>query len=463
MKEQDKIFKKVAEEHEEHIDFGKLWDQLEPHVPVKDKKRPVVLWFLFIGVFMASASFFMLSNVDRNPQAPEVFNNNQESEVQSKKIDISNETITAHTDIQSDNSIHPTPTTLINKHQAYAEIASPRASNLVSIIDPQTKIQDNTSNLPNQENLNSAISKNIDIPLAANDLNVEEHKNFAAVETLSDNPDLGVNSNQNTTLESGLLTMNFQLLKSEDVAQLPIVPIKKSLNWNLLFYAGVGFFDLQNAAMAGGLDISGNSNSKEKPLDYITAGISSDIKLSQKWYFQPGIRYARYSTRLSNNHTTYTPIISQGISEINIDESGFVSNINGDVNGIRTTNVQSKWHTYHHRIELPLNVRYIVYHNSRHRFSLDFGPVIRFWSGSDGAFIDHQDKLVKFTLDSNPYSVDRIGLNAGLSWEYRINPADAIQTSIMYDKHAHQRIEDDILYRQIFSSYRVNIGYKKYF
>jgi hypothetical protein len=430
---------------------------------VKDKKRPAVLWFLCIGIFVVGASFYMMSNVERNPQAPAIFTKFQESEVQTKNIDISTETITAHTDVQSDYSINPIPSTQINKHQENDEILSPRARKLASIIDTQSEILDNNYNLPVQENRNSIISKNIDIPLTANAVNLEEDRNFSAVETFSDNPNVEVNSIQNTNLEIDLLTMHLQLIKSEDVAQLPIVPIKKSLNWNLLFYAGVGFFDLQNAVIADGLDIYGNISSNEKPLDHFTAGISSDIKLSQKWYFQPGIRYARYSTRIISDQTTYTPFISQGTSEINIDESGFVSNINGDVNGIRITNLQSKWHTYHHRIELPLNVRYVVYHNTRHRFSLDIGSVIRFWSGSEGAYIDHKDKLVKFTFDTNPFSVDRMGLNVGLSWQYRINPLDAIHTSIMYDRHSHQRIEEDILYKQTFSSYRVNIGYKKYF
>jgi hypothetical protein len=35
--EQDKIFKKIAENHERDIDFDTLWENLEPHVPTKKK------------------------------------------------------------------------------------------------------------------------------------------------------------------------------------------------------------------------------------------------------------------------------------------------------------------------------------------------------------------------------------------------------------------------------------------
>ncbi|HQV98677.1 MAG TPA: hypothetical protein PLE29_13495, partial [Saprospiraceae bacterium] len=49
--EQDKIFKKIAENHERDIDFDTLWENLEPHVPTKKKRRPI-LWFWLAGVGM---------------------------------------------------------------------------------------------------------------------------------------------------------------------------------------------------------------------------------------------------------------------------------------------------------------------------------------------------------------------------------------------------------------------------
>ncbi|MFZ1581144.1 MAG: hypothetical protein WAT26_08395, partial [Saprospiraceae bacterium] len=49
--EQDKIFKKIAENHERDIDFDTLWENLEPHVPTKKKRRPV-FWFWLAGVGM---------------------------------------------------------------------------------------------------------------------------------------------------------------------------------------------------------------------------------------------------------------------------------------------------------------------------------------------------------------------------------------------------------------------------
>ena len=84
MDKQDKIFKKVAENHTSQVDFEDLWSKLEPHVPKKKKDRKFLwIWLSLIGVVMISgvAWFAMHLNTTATNVEKSIYTNSVVSKI----------------------------------------------------------------------------------------------------------------------------------------------------------------------------------------------------------------------------------------------------------------------------------------------------------------------------------------------------------------------------------------------
>lgn len=464
--EQDKYIRQIAEQHETPVDFEQLWDKLEPHVPQKKRRRPVFIWFWTIGIALVSISlWFMFDNQKTNLMA----SNTQPIEVVSNNsLPKSSSNVPELTNLKNEVSqpINQKGSQTLNSQN----IATKLENNLKTEVpirhnqDENLTIQSNKSLNENTISPNTQIS-NIDFE--AKNVEVENNNNIAFIKPTS--------SQSQTNITNDMTSVEDEKRTNEVVHFLPIIGAKISIenrfplenikvasnkNYNMLLQVGAGFFTLKNTIHNNASVENPQFLHAEQPLEYLTAGASTDIKLSHRWYLQPGLRYSRYTTRLENVFTDYISTTSQGVTEIIIDESGFASNVQGSVNGTTTTNTKSKWHSYYHSIDVPITIRYLLANTHKHKFFIDGGAIFQVWTGSEGGFLSSNGQLQKYDFASNPYRSNRLGYSGGIAWEWSISRCGALSTGLSYDWRSMERSEGGMNIKTSISSYRMNLGYR---
>ncbi|HLO56849.1 MAG TPA: hypothetical protein VK169_21310 [Saprospiraceae bacterium] len=464
--EQDKYIRQIAEQHETPVDFEQLWDKLEPHVPQKKRRRPVFIWFWTIGIALVSLGLSFMFDT----QKPNLMASNTEP----------NEVVSNNSLPKSSSNV-PELTNLINEvSQPINQKGSQTLNSQNNAIVADNKIKNEAPFRINQNKKLTHQGKNI---LYENTISPNTQKSNVAFETKNVEAVNNKKIDFITPTPSQVhpnITNNFTSVEDEkrrnDVALfLPIIStqifrenrfpsenikVASKKNYNILLQVGAGLFTLQhktqnNASVENPLFLHA-----EQPLEYLTAGASTDIKLSHRWYLQPGLRYSRYATRLENVFTDYISTTKQDVTEIIIDESGFASNVQGSVNGTMTTNTKSKWHSYYHSVDVPITIRYLLANTHKHKFFIDGGAIFQVWTGSEGGFLSSNGQLQKYDFASNPYRSNRLGYSGGIAWEWSLSRLGALYTGLSYDWRSMQRSEGSMNIKTSISSYRMNLGYR---
>lgn len=464
--EQDKYIRQIAEQHETPIDFEQLWDKLEPHVPQKKRRRPVFIWFWTIGIALVSLGlWFMFDNQKTNPMA----SNTQPNEV------VSNNSL------PKTSSNVPELTNLINEaSQPINQKGSQTLNSQNNTIEAENKIKNEA---PIRINQNKKLTTQANNILSENTISPNTQKSDIAfetknVETENNNKIAFITptpSQVHPNITNDILIVEDENRTNEVVHFLPIIStqifrenrfpsenikVASKKKYNVLWQVGAGFFTLLHTTQNNASDENMPFLQTEQPLEYLTAGASTDIKLSGKWYLQPGLRYSRYATRLENVFIDYISTSSQGFTEIIIDESGFVSNVQGSVNETTTTNTKSKWHSYYHSVDVPITIRYLLANTHKHKFFIDGGAIFQVWTGSEGGFLSSNGQLQKYDFANNPYRSNRLGYSGGIAWEWSINRNGALSTGLSYDWRSMERSEGSMNIKTSISSYRFNLGYR---
>lgn len=464
--EQDKYIRQIAEQHETPIDFEQLWDKLEPHVPQKKRRRPVFIWFWTIGIALVSLGlWFMFDNQKRNPMA----SNTPPNEV------VSNNSFPKNSRNRSE------LTNLINEvSQPINQKGSQTLNSQNNTIEAENKIKNEAPIRINQNKklttqANNILSENTISPntqisnvvFETKNIQVENNKKTAFITpTLSQvhpniTNDLLIAENENRTNEVvHLLPIISTQISRENRFPSENIKVASKKNYNILLQVGAGFFTLQHKTQNNASGENPQFQHAEQPLEYLTAGASTDIKLSHRWYLQPGLRYSRNSTRLTNEYNDYKTTTTQGITEIIINESGFASNVQGSVNGTTTANFKSKWHSYYHSVDVPITVRYLLANTNKHKFFIDGGAIFQVWTGSEGGFLSSNGQLQKYDFANNPYRSNRLEYSGGIAWEWRLSRLGALSTGLAYDWRSMERSEGSMNIKTSISSYRMNLGYR---
>lgn len=464
--EQDKYIRQIAEQHETPIDFEQLWDKLEPHVPQKKRRRPVFIWFWTIGIALVSLGLCFMIDTQKtnlmasNTQPNEVIFNNSLPKSSSNVPELTNLKNEASQPLNQKGS-----QTLNSQNNAIK--ADNAIKTEVSIRYNQTKKLNTQSNNILSEN---TISPNTQISNVAFETKNVEIENNNKTAFITPTP-----SQVHPNITNDVLITEDENRANEVVHFLPIIStqifrenrfpsenikVASKKNYNILLQVGAGFFTLQHSTQNNSSGENTQFLHAEQPLEYLTAGASTDIKLSHRWYLQPGLRYSRYATRLENVFTDYTSTTSQGVTEIIIDESGFASNIQGSVNGTTTTNIKSKWHSYYHIIDVPITIRYLLANTHKHKFFIDGGAIFQVWTGSEGGFLSSNGQLKKYDFASNPYRSNKLGYSGGIAWEWSLSRLGALYTGLSYDWRSMERSEGSMNIKTSISSYRFNLGYR---
>jgi hypothetical protein len=462
--EQDKYIRHIAEQHETPIDFEQLWDKLEPNVPQKKRRRPVFIWFWTIGIALVSLGLWFIfdnqktNSMATNIQPNEVVPNNSFPESSSNRSELTN------TKNESSQSINQKGSQTLNS-QNNAIKEENKIKNEVPIhINQNKKLSTQSNNIASKNTISPNTQKS-NVAIETKNLEVENNNKTAIITPIASQVqtnitnDLVIAEDENRTNEVvHLLPIIGAQISKVDIFTSENIKVSSKKNYNVLWQVGAGFFTLQHKNNS--LVENPEFLHAEQPLEYLTAGAYTDIKLSNRWYLQPGLRYSRYTTRLENVFTDYTSTTKQGITEIIIDESGFASHVEGSVAGTTTTNIRSKWYSYYPSIDVPITVRYLVANTYRHKFFIDGGAIVQVWTGSKGGYLSDTGQLQKYDFANNPYRSNRLGYSGGFAWEWSMTRRGALSTGLSYDWRSMERSEGGTNIKTSFSSYRMNLGYR---
>ncbi len=464
--EQDKYFRQIVENHETPIDFDQLWDNLESHVLKKKRRRPVFIWFWVAGILLLGFSLFMVLDDSNNKQKTSYASSQVSKGTSEYDKEIFHENGLASKNVES-SSIEHNDIVRNNKKSKNIINKNENIEDATNNINPRSNASITNQVQKNNIGITSTISSNSEALSVNNTDDIVKKIDLLNISTQNIKT---VNTNiKESEVHETLLAPTVQMLKELpmippqiniiEVFFIPNIKLTDRKNNNILFHFGAGFYTINNTSQNSESGKSTSLNSSEKLLEYLTAGLSSDFKIAHRWYLQPGLKYSRYSSRVINEYNKYANTTKEGVTEIIINESGFVSNVQGSVDGTITTKIKSKWHSYHHSIDLPINIRYLLFNNYRHKFFIDGGPIVQLWSGSEGGYVDQSGQLQKYSLGDNPWRNNRLGWNGGIAWEWQISRYGGLHAGFTYDKRVMQRSEEAFRFDKSFSSYRMNLGY----
>lgn len=464
--EQDKYIRQIAEQHETPVDFEQLWDKLEPHVPQKKRRRPVFIWFWTIGIALVSLGLWFMFDIQKtntmasNTQPNEVVSNNS--------LPKSSSNVPELTNLKNEVSqpLNQKGSQTLNSQNNAIEVENIIKNEAPIRINQNKKLTTRANNILSENTISPNTQKS-DIAFETKNIQVENNKKIAFITPTP--------SQVHPNITNDVLITEDENRANEVVHFLPIIStqisrenrfpsdnikVASKKNYNILLQVGAGIFTLQHKTQNNASGENPQFLHAEQPLEYLTAGASTDIKLSHRWYLQPGLRYSRYTSRLENVFTDYTSTTKQGVTEIIIDESGFASNVQGSVNGTTTANIKSKWHSYHHSIDVPITIRYLLANTHKHKFFIDGGAIFQVWTGSEGGFLSSNGQLQKYDFASNPYRSNRLGYSGGIAWEWSLSRLGALYTGLAYDWRSIERSEGSMNIKTSISSYRFNLGYR---
>lgn len=452
--EQDKIFKKIAENHERDIDFDTLWENLEPHVPTKKKRRPV-FWFWLAGVGMGIMAVLVWNYAYNSDSKSSSLVHIQKP---TTKVAIS------ATDSQKDiNALAP-----INQSQTNtATQISPtnKINQISSQSEEQTKntieLDSKNGNLKSSQVFESTFNQRIEalqpkISVAFPTLSNETIK--------SETSNIEINKTEERNLENVLpLAKNEAKILFENSVPVPIIYPRRHVAFNIIFFAGGGLSKLSYTTKSTDYQNLTKMNNSEKGMEFLNIGIATDIRLTRKWSVNTGLRYSRWVTQINNISSQSTPFEKEGIVEIIIDEQGSETNLTGKTQGITEKTIAQKWHTFHHQLEVPVQLRYKLFKVNNHQISLAGGTTIPLISKTNGGYLSQEAKLVKFENESSPFISQKTSWNGGLVWEWALRPEWSLQTGVLYEQKTFVLKDINTEINKNMAAFYLSLGCKRKF
>jgi hypothetical protein len=452
--EQDKIFKKIAENHERDIDFDTLWENLEPHVPTKKKRRPV-FWFWLAGVGMGIMAVLVWNYT---------YNSNSKS---SSLVNIQKPTtkvVISAADSEKDiNGLAP-----INQSQ----------TNTAKQLSPTNKInqiryqgEEQTKNTIELDSKNGNLISSQVFESTFNTAFKEiEPKTSIAFPTLSnetiksETSNIEINKTEERNLENVLpLPKNEVKILFENSVPVPIIYPRRHVAFSIIFFAGGGLSKLSYTTKSTDYQHLTKINNSEKGMEFLNIGIATDIRITRKWSVNTGLRYSRWVTQINNFSSQSTPYEKEGIVEIVIDEQGSETNLTGKTQGITEKSVVQKWHTFHHHLEVPVQLRYKLFKVNNHQISLAGGTTIPLISKTNGGYLSQEDKLVKFENESSPFISQKTSWNGGLVWEWALRPEWSLQTGVLYEQKTFVLKDINTEINKNMAAFYLSLGCKRKF
>lgn len=452
--EQDKIFKKIAENHERDIDFDTLWENLEPHVPAKKKRRPV-LWFWLAGVGMGIMAVFVWNYANNSDSKSSSLINIQKP---TTKVAISaagsQKDINALASInqsQTNTATQLSPTNKINQIRYQGE------EQIKNTIELDLKNGNLKSSQVFESTFNTAF-KEIE-PKTSLVLPTLSNQNIKS-ETFKNE----ISQAEERNLENLLpLAKNEVKILFDNLLPAPIIYPRLHVAFNLIFFVGGGLSKLNYTSKSPDYQHLTKMNNSEKGMEFLNIGIATDVRITSKWSVNTGLRYSRWVTQINNISSQSTPFEKEGVVEIVIDEQGSETNLTGKTQGITEKTLVQKWHTFHHQLEVPVQLRYKLFKVNNHQISLAGGTTIPLFSKSNGGYLSQEGQLVKFENESSPFISQKTSWNGGLVWEWALRPEWSLQTGVQYEQKTYFLKDINTEINKNMAAFYLSLGCKRKF
>lgn len=461
MDKQDKIFKKVAENHTSHVDFEDLWSKLEPHVPKEKKDRKALwMWFSFIGVAMLSVIGWRWIHPGTIMPNQEGLNNT--ISLNTKKVDVTNSHELTNSILGESNQYisnntkdllsHVFASTKVHSYNNNRDFAIPKP-----VFDLKWEESPNTigKKLGGDDNSNLGVNKVMNLKHIASD--------SLALEGISSDEKFGIDiQSQRKVDELAWLSLPPQLnIKSlHPVKEISILPVKN--NWfNVLIYSGIGK-SWVNYSNQKDPRLLQKMNQSEKGMEFLNFGCSIEKKVFKRWAVNAGLRYGRLVSEVNNKTTALSPFTTEGAKEVVIDSFGNQNQLTGKVDGYQLTTTTSRWFTYHHQLELPVNIKYSLFKHRGHNISLLGGFALPIWMHTEGSYYNAEGSWKKVS-GTDTYLADRLSWQYGMDWEWRLFKNGSIQTSLINETKKYSLIHAPTQSVKNISIWYMNLGYRHYF
>jgi len=453
--EQDKIFKKIAENHERDIDFETLWENLEPYVPTKKKRRPI-LWFWLAGVGMGIMAVLVWNYTYNSDSKSSSLVNIQKP---TTKVAISATDSEKDIKALAPTSQSPTNTaTQISPTNNINQIRSQSAEQTKNTLEISSKNGNQKSLQVFESTFNTAFKEiepktSIAFPTLSNETIKSETSN------------LEINKTEERNLENvlPLEKIESKVLFVNSVPAPIIYPQRKKVAHNIIFFVGGGLSKLSYTTKSTDYQHLTKMNNSEKGMEFLNIGIATDIRITSKWSVNTGIRYSRWVTQINNISSQSTPFEKEGIVEIVIDEQGSETNLTGKTQGITEKTIAQKWHTFHHQLEVPVQLRYKLFKVNNHQISLAGGTMIPLISKTIGGYLSQEAKLVKFENESSPFISQKTSWNGGLVWEWALRPEWSLQTGVLYEQKTFVLKDINTEINKNMAAFYLSLGCKRKF
>ena len=146
-----------------------------------------------------------------------------------------------------------------------------------------------------------------------------------------------------------------------------------------------------------------------------------------------------------------------------IDEQGSETNLTGKTQGITEKTIVQKWHTFHHQLEVPVQLRYQLFKVNNHQISLAGGTTIPLKFKSNGGYLSSDGQLVKFENESSPFISQKTSWNGGLVWEWALRPEWSLQTGVLYEQKTFVLKDINTEINKNMAAFYLSLGCKRKF
>ncbi len=471
MKADDQI-RKIVSEHQAPVDVDALWEQLEPYVPQKKKRRAILWPYSGVAVLLLLGVVIWMYPVDYRSSTSTVVNQKSQDEfvvaARSNQQDLEGQVIAESTTAiaETDLSVAKARQRSVEPKKQFTKVSgvSGFGVQIGSRGASHTEIKNQAATVPDVlTSAAQAASKITELTKAESTITdktellskVEGRTMVLDWQEIAQLPRRSLEGAFAST-ENNLNSSKIQLAPTSLKAKIPG-------KFALMVTSGIGCGSLNiasNSAEALNVD---RANRAESALENLTIGLAVQQRLSSRWSLNYGLNYGRFVSKIEWQSAQVVSKDAVGVEKIIIDPAGMVSSVPGVVNNKVYQIRANRWFTYHHTFDLPLSVSYRVLQSGRHRFSADAGILLQLYSSVNGAYVSDMGFLEKFSAANSPYARMGIGWTGGLTWERSCSRSYSLLFGLRGTSRTFYRTENLVQYQKDMLTLNVMAGIKRIF
>lgn len=432
----DKLFN-----YEVEVDNDALWEVLEEHVPVEKKNKKGLIWWTF-----GSASIVMLIGLGIT-----IFTNNTSHNVFESQPKIEEQAKIAVTSINNQK----------NNQTTTAETSEPTSRDLPTTSNPNQHIKNHSVNATQPIIFHdSPIVDSFDEQKVENQVEVQSEPMEVATSTIH-SPDI-IKENKTPSLTAvPMLATEVYDYYQYTMEEAYIIPLPKDLSnqlsrsWWVRPSIGIGTSVLNTKVKNISGDYQNFLSQNLSTLPTLEGSVLVGKDIHRKLSVYAGLKYQRLVTNLNFYNNATVEGTENGTIQTIIDPSGKKTSINGEVKTTVYNDYSANWYNYHHFVDLPIGLIYNFYNKTKIHLGAKIGATLNLYNHHEGATLNSNFTLNKFTSESHPYQIQWINPFVGMTAQYWIAPKMSIGVGIDCNTQFLNHLSEDA---QIKNSHIIPIG-----